>query len=406
MSRILQVAWRNLGRNRRRTAVVMIAVVVGMSGTVFSMALNAGMVFGMVETAIATELGHLQIHARGFEAGDGSGPQLSDGGKQVASALTQMEPVRSWAPRVRSDGLVFSPRASVGVRLLGVDPARESSVSLVARSVVEGSYLDGTSHRLLLGEALARRLQVGVRDKVVLSVQDLAGELTGEAFRVVGIFRTSSSDFDGSTVFLRLEEAQRLLGLGEAVSEIVVLVQRRSQIPELRQVLSARLGEGIEVRSWDEIEPILKYFVEFFDETAWVVYLAVFIAMAFGIANVLLMSVYERRREIGLLMALGMRPRRVVAMVVVESLLLTLLGVALGFGLAWLAALANSDGIDLSFFAEGLAAYGIGSHVVPVVRLYDLVVPGLVAFATALLASLWPAVQAVRWRPAEALRQL
>jgi ABC-type lipoprotein release transport system permease subunit len=247
---------------------------------------------------------------------------------------------------------------------------------------------------------------VGVQDKVVLSVQDLDGELTGEAFRVAGIFRTSSSDFDSRTVFLRLDESQRLLGLGEGISEIVVLVQRRSQIPELRRVLSAHLGEGVEVRSWDEIEPILKYFVEFFDETAWVVYLAVFVAMAFGIANVLLMSVYERRREIGLLMALGMRPRRVVAMVVVESLLLTLLGVGLGFGLAWLAAVANRDGIDLSFFAEGLAAYGIGSHVVPVVRLYDFVVPGLVAFATALLASLWPAVQAVRWRPAEALRQL
>jgi ABC-type antimicrobial peptide transport system permease subunit len=136
----------------------------------------------------------------------------------------------------------------------------------------------------------------------------------------------------------------------------------------------------------------------------WYVYGAVFVAMAFGIANVLLMSVYERIREIGILMAIGMGPRRLVAGIVIESALLTLLGVGIGLAVGTLSVWLLRDGIDLSRWAEGLTAYGVGTKIVPVIRSKDLVVPTLVAVITAVIASLWPALRAVRIRPADAVR--
>jgi len=257
-----------------------------------------------------------------------------------------------------------------------------------------------------MGEALARRLHVDVGDKVVVSVQDVHGDLTGEAFRVQGLFRTASRDFDGGTIFVPLAEGQALFDVGQDVSEVVVIADHRSQVDALRDGLRAQVGAAARVRSWDETQPMLRYMVDLFDQVGWVVYAAVFVAMAFGIANVLLMSVYERIREIGIMMAVGMQPARLVATVLAESLLLTLLGVVIGMGAGLGLVALLADGIDLSRWAEGLTAVGAGTRIVPVIRSSDLGVPVAVAVATAVLASLWPAVRAVRVRPAEAVRHV
>jgi ABC-type lipoprotein release transport system permease subunit len=399
----LRLAWRNVWRNPRRTGVVVCAVAVGIAGVLLSMSVNYGMVVGLVETAIATELGHLQIHGRGFDQNPELRIRLEDGGRRGLAAIAGLEEVKAWTRRVRGEGLLTSPRASAGVSVVGIEPEREAEVSLVARSITQGSYLDGR-RRVLIGEELARRLEVGVGDKLVLSVQDLHGDLTGEALRVGGLFRSPSLDLDRGSVFVRIGEAQALLGLGEAVSEIVVIATGRRAIPPIREAL-ARALPSAEVRTWEELRPLLVYMVDMFDQMAVYVYVAVFVAMAFGIANVLMMAVYERRREIGILMAVGMGRGRVVVMIVTESALVTLLGLAIGFAVTIATLAALQDGIDLSYFAEGLTAYGFGTRIVPALRVDDFMVPTAVAVATALLASAWPALRAVGFRPAEAVRQ-
>jgi ABC-type lipoprotein release transport system permease subunit len=400
----LRLAWRNVWRNPRRTGVVVCAVAVGIAGVLLSMSINYGMVVGLVDTAIATELGHLQIHGRGFDENPELRIRLHDGGRAGSAALARLEGVEAWARRVRGQGLVNSPRASAGVSVVGIEPEREAEISLIARSITRGSYLDGR-RRVLIGEALARRLEVDVGDKIVVSVQDLGGDLTGEALRVGGFFRSPSRELDRGTVFLHLGEAQALLGLGEAVSEIAVVAKGRSSIPAIRDALAQALPAA-EVRTWGELRPLLVYMVDMFDEMAVYVYVAVFVAMAFGIANVLMMAVYERRREIGILMAIGMGRTRVVATIVTESALVTLLGLIIGFAVAVASLAALQDGIDFSLFAEGLTAYGFGTRIVPALRVEDFFVPTGVAIVTALLASAWPALRAVRFRPAEAVRQV
>ncbi|MCP3987198.1 MAG: ABC transporter permease [bacterium] len=401
-----RMAWRNVGRNPRRTLIVGSAIAIGLGSTIVAMAVNYGMIFEMVASAIRTEVGHVQIHGQGFDAKPSIDIRIEPGQGVGPGLVEDLPEVVAWAPRVRDEGLVSSPRASVGVRLVAIDPDREAKVSVIEESITQGQFLGDEPRQVLIGERLADRLQVGVDDKVVFSVQDVTGDLTGEAYRIAGLFRTPSRGLDEGALFLPIAEAQRLLGIGEAISEFVIISNDDRQLEALAARLEERLGADFEVRTWEELRPMLVSMVKIFDQMGWIMYAAIFVAMAFGIANVLLMSLYERIREIGIVLSLGMPPARLVASLLVESLVLTLVGVAFGLALGLLGVWAVSDGIDLSAWADGLDAYGMSPVIVPVVRSSDLTQPVAIAVLTAILASLWPAVRAVRIRPAEAVRHV
>ncbi len=407
---IWRLALRGLARNPRRTVVVLTAVAIGIAGCALTISINSGMAHQMVKTAIATELGHLQIHAPGFDADPELRILLPEGGVRASRALEDESgeggDVRAWAPRVQGQGLVNSPRASVGVRVVAVDPEAEARVSAYAGSIVEGEWLGERAGRAVVGADLARRLRVDVGDKIVLSVQDLTGDLTGRAFRVGGVFKTASLAVNQSTLLIRIDEAQQLFALGDRISEIVVIADSDRDVAALRDQLVSSLGSSAEVRSWEELQPLLVYLVNAMDQMAWAIYGAVFIAMAFGIANVLLMSIYERTREIGVMMAMGMKPVRVVAVVMAESLVVTAVGLATGLGVGILCIWLLRDGIDLSRYAEGLEALGVGSVIVPVVRSNDLLAPAAMAVLAATIASAWPAIRVATLRPGEALRRV
>ena len=398
------MAWRNIWRNPRRTLVVLSAISVGIAGCIVAMAINLGMVAGMVDTAIRGGLAHLQIHNAGWDENPELDIRLLDGGKSIAQALEGIPEVAHWAPRLRADGLAASPQASVGVAIAGVDPVREADVSIAADSISAGRWL-GPPRRIVLGHKLARRLDVDVDSKIVLSVQDLAGELTGQAYRVGGVIRSGSRDLDDGVVFMRLEDAQDLVGLGVAISEIALVTFDRNLVDRIQEKLQATLGAETEVRTWAQLEPLLVYMVDSFDSMAWIIYAAVFIAMSFGIANVLLMAVFERTREIGMMRAVGMSRSRVVGMVVLESAFVTLLGLTLGVLLALLGVWLLGDGIDISRWAGSVDEYGIETLLKPALRLRDLVTPICVGAVTAVVSSLWPAIRAGRAKPADALRQ-
>jgi ABC-type lipoprotein release transport system permease subunit len=399
------MAWRNVWRNPRRTAIVVTAVAVGISGALLAMAVNYGMAVQMVETAIRTELGHVQIHAVGYDANPELKVRIGDGGRELEKILAATPGVLAYARRVRGDGLVSSTRASVGVRIVGVEPEREAAVSTIARSITTGSYLGAEKRRVIIGERLAKRLHVGIGDKIVISATDLGGEIAGEGVRVGGLFKTPSAPLDSGTVFLPLADSQKLLSLEDAISEVVVVGRRNDRADELRAALGIAVANH-EVRSWKEIEPVLDFLVSLFDEMGLVLYGLVFVAMLFGIANVLLMAVYERVREIGILMAIGMSRKRVAASVVLESMIVTAIGLVVGYAITLAAMAGLGDGIDLSVFGEGLESLGVGQTIVPVLRASDFTIPTAVAAATAAVASGWPAYRATKFRPADAVRHV
>jgi putative ABC transport system permease protein len=359
----------------------------------------------MVETAIRTDLGHIQIHAQGYDANPELRVRMRDGGLRSGQVLEDNRDVAAFARRVRGEGLVTSARASVGVRVIGVEPENEPGISIVADSMTSGRYLDDTKRRVIIGERLARRLHVEVGDKIVLSVTDMSGDIAGAGVRVGGIFHTPSAVLDSGTIFLPIAESQTLLALEDAISEVVIIGKDGASVDRLHASLVSSLGE-LEVRSWKELQPVLDYMVTVFDQMGYIIYGAVFIAMLFGIANVLLMTIYERIREIGILMAIGMPRSRLALSIVYESLIVTLVGLAIGFAIALAVLAVFRDGIALSSLAAGLEAFGVGQQIKPVLRSNDFLVPTVVAILTAVVASGWPAYRATQFRPAEAVRHV
>jgi putative ABC transport system permease protein len=409
---LLRLAWRNIGRGWRRSAIVMTAISVGLAACILIVSWSKGMLYQLVDTAVRTQLAHVAVHAAGYRANPDVQRSLPDGGRALAARAAERPGVHA-AARLRGDGLVQSARQSLRAVITGVDPAAEAQVSSVPGSLVSGSFLDppaagGERSQLppvVIGRLMAERLRVDVGDKVVLVVP---GETGLGAFRVRGLFRTASSEFDRSAAFLRLADAQRLFAVGDRATEVALVLDEPRDAPALQAWLAAQPeAAGSEVLRWEEREPRLAAVLAFSGDTSWIFYGVIFVAMMFGIANALLMAVFERIREFGVLRSLGLRARQLVLLVVLESLLLTgagtLLGLALGAGLVL--ALGRT-GIDLAAFSAALEQFGIGSVVYPRLDWIDVLSPLALATATALLAALWPAWKAARLRPAEAVRHV
>ena len=412
MLMLTKLAWRNIGRGWRRSAIVLSAIAVGLSACVLVVAWTKGMMFQMADNAIRMQLAHLAIQAVGYQQSPDVELNLGSSGDRMLAIASAREGLHASA-RLRGEGLVQSARHSLRVAIFGVAPRAEAAVSVVPGALVAGRFLSDERVRgprqlppLAVGRAMAERLRGGLGDKVVLHVP---GEGGLGAFRVRGIFRTSSTEFDRTVAYMSLGDARRLFGV-EGVTEIAITLDR----PEDSEAVQAWLvgeaervfGPGVvEVLRWQDREPRLATMLEFVAVTYPMFYGVVFVAMAFGIANALMMSVYERIREFGVMRSLGLDSRRLVALVLLESLVLTLAGTALGLGIGlplveWL----SRVGIDMRGFSSALEGLGIGTTIYPVVDAEDVVTPIGLALVTGLLAALWPALKAVRLRPAQALR--
>ena len=405
----LRIAWRNLTRGWRRSVIAIAAIAFGLGAAIFVVGLVKGMAAQMIDTAVGTSLAHVAVQARGYHRDPDLRRSLPDGGRAVLGAV-RSQPGLAASPRLVGDGVVQSARQAVRAVILGVDPENEVRISTVPASVVEGTFLDGPPRTplgrelapIVLGSKMAERLNAHIGQKVVVHAP---GESGLAAFRVQGIYRTASSEFDGSHAFLRLAEAQRLFGAEDRVTEVAVLLERPGEARALQTWLRRHLGGDVEVLRWDERAPRLAAMVQFMGQVSWIFYAGIFVAMAFGIANVLFMAVYERIREFGIMRALGLRPGGLLAMVLLESFLLTLVGTGAGIGAGFaLVAGFSERGLDLAWFSEGLRAFGVGTAVRPRVDVGEVLSPVGIAAVTALVSGLFPALRAARLRPADAIR--
>ncbi len=401
---LVRIALRNIARGWRRSLIVLSSIGIGLVGCVVVLAWTKGLAYQMADNAVRTHLAHLAIHAPGYQADPDVGRSF-EGYDVLVERAGQIEGVAASA-RLRGEGLVRTARHSVLAMMVGVRPGAEAAVSIVPDSVVEGSFLrtGAASRRLppvVIGARMAEDLQIGIGQKLVLQVP---GEAGLGAFRVSGLYRTSSSEFDRLAVFLRLPDAQQLFGVGQRVTEVAIALDDERRMLEVQTALRAH-AEGLDVLSWREREPRLAAMIGTMAELSWILYATVFVAMAFGIANTMLMAVYERLREFGVMRSLGLSRARLMALIVCESAALTMVGTGVGLGVAFaIVAWLGDSGVDLSGFSDALEGYGIGPTVYPRVDTDDVGTPLLLALGTGVLAALWPGLRAIRLRPAEALR--
>jgi putative ABC transport system permease protein len=402
---ILSLSWKNVWRNHTRSLVVVAAIVVGLFGGVFSTAFMNGMSLGRIESAIANEISDIQIHNPAFLENPDIGAVIA-GSDSVARRCTATHGVTAVSSRISIMAMASTAATGTGVTLAGVDPKAESAVSGIPKRIVQGSYLDRNGRNpIVIGEKLAAKLKIKLRSKIVLTLQGFDSTMTGAAFKVVGIFRSDNTSFDETHVFCRKSDLARLSLVPDAAAhEIVMRVTDSRTAAAIADTLAQAFPE-LSVRSWRKASPELAMLDGLMNYFMYLFLMIIMIALAFGIVNTMLMSILERRREIGMLMAVGMTGRRIFVMIILETVMLSMTGGSIGMALSALAvALYSSIGIDLSLVAQGLAAIGYGTVIYPVISVSFFAGLSIMVVITATLSALYPARKALQINPATAVR--
>jgi ABC-type lipoprotein release transport system permease subunit len=401
------LGWRNLWRNPRRTGIMLAAITVGVWAMVFLTALMRGMVDQMVADGVRTLPGHVQIHHPDYRDDPSIVNSFAEPDGELLAALNA-PPVRAWSARLRVPAVVMSERESRGLILLGVDPEREASVSFFADSLADGRFLDGADDRgLVVGRTLLERLETDLGKRVVVMSQDPDNQVADRGFRIVGVYTANLPALEEQFVLGGRTTVATMLGTPGVVSEIAVLGDDYRDMSPLLEALTEPAGPGLEVLPWNQIDRYLGSMLGVMDGFVLVWMVVVFLALSFGLVNTLVMAVFERVREIGLMQALGVSPAAILAQVLIESCFLLLLGLAAGNGLAWITvAPLVKNGIDLSIVGEGLEMFGASAVLYPTLLVSDMILSTVVVLVLGLVASLSPAWRASRYEPVEAITKV
>jgi len=403
---LIKIAWRNVWRNRIRSLVVICSIALGLLGGVFLASFSWGMNESRAQNMIETQLSHIQIHTPEFR----DDPQVKyfiPQGQQILQDIMAKPEVKAATGRVKVTGMLSSTKGGLGVQIQGVHAESEALVTKLNTKVVEGKYFEGVSRNpILVGQKLAERLKLGVRKKVVLTFQDINGNITAGAFRIAGIYKTINSKYDEANVFVRAEDLQPLLGIDGQVHEVALLLHKQDELEAVKSSLAAAYPT-LMVEDWKDLAPDLKLMAESMG-TFMQVFMAIFmLGMAFGIINTMLMAVLERTRELGMLMAIGMNKLRVFLMIMLETVFLALVGGPLGIFMAFvLVSYFGKVGIDLSMFAEGLSSFGMTNMVYTYIDPHFYWDIGVMVVMTAMISAIYPAIKALRLKPVEAVRAI
>ncbi len=402
---ILILAWRNVWRNRVRSLVVLGAIAIGLFGVIFVSAMSTGMVARIIASSIENEIGDVLIRSQSYA--------VSEDIRDVFPA-EQVEPligslggsIEAYSFRVRVDAMASSANNALQVAMIGVDPVSESATSAISRQILEGDYF-GTDTRLkevVVGRGILEELKLDLGSKLVMSFADTSGNINYESFRIVGVFKTTSSEFDKMNVYVRLDQITPILRSGSGNYHEAVVRCSEEELDRVHAELKTGLT-GYDVRRWYEVNPNLKAMEGVMDLSTYIMVIVVLIALIFGIINTMLMVVMERRKELGMLRALGMVDMKIGSMIIVETVLLSVLGGILGNAISFVAIkYFGSVGIRFEDAAKGLESFGVGDTVYPELAASTYISITILVLLTAVLASIMPVRRALRQDIADTLR--
>ena len=397
------LAWRNLWRNYRRTLIMLAAITVGVWAMIFMTALMRGMVDEMVKDGISKLPGQVQIHNPEYRNDPSIANSMDPPSGKLLSVLKQPE-VIDWSARVRVPAVVSSERDNRGVMLVGVDPETDLPITGLAGKVTAGRFLkDKDDTGLVVGAALLKRLDTGLGKRVVVMSQDPDNNIADRGFHIVGLYTATIESEEENTIYAARNTVQKMLKMGNRISEIAVLGKDYHNAEQLAGMIKAAAPPSVEVLSWQKLNPYLGSMLKVMNGFVLVWIVVVFLALSFGLANTLIMAVFERVREIGLMLALGMRPDNILYQFMLESFFLLVIGLAAGNIISIASIKPLESGIDLSVVAKGMAMMGAGSTLYPALYISDIVLANVVVIILGLLTSVLPAWRASRYDPVVAL---
>jgi len=412
MGKLLKMAWRNVWRNWRRTVIAGIAIALGLTLILMFDGMLGGMNEALYGNTVKLQGGHVQVHAPGFLEKANRMPllPLADPGAAVEAAWAQPE-VISVAQRVETGGMVSSREGTLSVAITGIEPEKEAPVSMVAENVVQGRWLQSNDEDvLLIGQAMAERLEVTIGDRVTLVGRATHQQMRRRTMTIVGIYDLGIAEIEKSMVYVSLLEAQTLFDLRDQATEVAIYLERVGQEPPVVERLQTALP-GYEVDAWDTLDPTTKEMMELEAQIMNMFGLIILLIAGVGILNLMLMAVFERTREIGLLAAMGLKRRETMVLFLLEGVLIGLLGALAGcvlggvigayFGRVGIDWMALYGGVDIGEFGELIGL--MGERLYLRIGIDVLVGRALTVGVIAALASLYPAWQASKREPAEAL---
>jgi len=395
------MAFRDLGRNRRRSLLSALAVSMGLSLLLLMASVVTGEMNGAMQNTILLQSGDLQIRAASYDETKMSldWKDLVASPQAVVDQVINIPQVQVVTPRLFATGIVTQGENSRGVQVIGIDPASTAS-NVFRKGLLTGVFLTSDDREgVLIGKPLAGKLNLSVDDKINLLINKSDGSTDQQLFTIRGIYTTNTSSYDENTVFMPLAKAQAFTGAQDHASTIFIMLQNRDQAD---LVAAAVQSPGYQVLTWRKLNELIVQTEDY--ANAWMVflYLIVLGITATVVTNTLIMAVFERTREIGVLSAIGMKGRRIMAQFLTEAGLLATGGVIGGLILGGLlVAYFTHYGIYIGNM--GITGYLMRDNIYAQITLQDTVTLTLVTYVITLLASLYPALVAARMEPVEAL---
>ena len=402
MLQLIKMAYRDLGRNRRRSFFSSLALGMGLALLLLMAAFIQGEMGSAMDKTIELQSGHLQVQSKNYEETKTSlkWEDLVENPDQVASQIASLAPVSVATPRLFASGIVSVRDETAGVKVIGIDPL-SSANDPFRKGLVSGQFLSPDDREgILIGLSLADKLGLDAGSQLNLSVNTSNGDVNEQAFTVRGIYTTETNAFDNFYVFVPLAKAQALTQTENHASAIFVMLKN---IDQTDSVAAAVQSSSYKVLTWTEMNEFLVQYENFANSYMVILYLIVLGITATVIVNTLVMSVFERTREIGILSAIGMKSRTIMGMFLAESSLLAVGGILIGLVLGSIViAFLSKYGFNIE--SIGVTGLLISNVIYTELTLQDAITLTLLAFVVTLVAGIYPAVLAARMEPVDALR--
>jgi putative ABC transport system permease protein len=401
---LLALAWKNIWRNKKRSLIVIISITFGLWGGLLSGAIMMGMGESMIESAINRDLAHIQIHKQNYTR-DKLIKNYIPNSKAVLNYLHSSGDVKAVSPRTLIMGMAASPQSTFGVNIIGIDPVKAKKVTSIHQNLVEGSYFQSDKkNQIIIGKKLAERLDLHINNKVVLSFEGLQEDLKYIACRISGIYKTASGQFDETHVYLKQTDLFRILESKPVYHEIAILLNSTRMIKPYQAKLKDKFST-LQIQSWDELAPDLQFLSVTMENFTYLFVAIILFALLFGITNTMLMSVMDRIRELGVLIAIGMKKLKVFIMILLETIFLSLTGGILGIIIGGISIkFSNYTGIDLSAFSASMESFGASTMLYPFLPTIMYILLTIMIIVAANFAAILPAWKATHLQPSEAIR--
>jgi ABC-type lipoprotein release transport system permease subunit len=402
---VLTIAARSLWRHRARTIIVITMIGLSLASLIFLNGLYDGMIDQMIRSTTQSDSLDISVYGNNYR----SSGLLSDSIRDTESVtrVIKADPgVKSFVYRTRNDGMISSARYSQGVTIIGILPEREQGLTNIASSITSGSYsFDPAKHEAIIGSQLAEDLKVRIGSKIIIMGQAMDKNIASAAYRVAGIVKTVNPAIDKYVVFVPYAAARELFRTGSRLQQFAAKVKDPKELDATAERLQKALGKKAEVFTWEKLYPSLIFMQKSIRQYNVISYLIVFIIVGIGIFNIVLISIMERVKEYGIMLAVGTRFSQLARMIVYESLIVGGFGLGVGTILGYgLLVYFNICGLDLRAFGKGFEMFGMASIMYPRISASYFIMSAIAVFSTSIISALWPIRILKKLRPVQAIR--